>query len=142
MFIGAGLLVLGVPLALPLALLTFLAAFAPIVGAVAVGALAVLVALAANGWVTALLVLGLVLLVQQLEGNVLLPWLQGRSLDLHAGVVLLSIVLGSTLFGVVGAFLAVPVTAVGVVVARYLHEQASGESVPDGRRHGAGSDVV
>lgn len=130
-FIGAGLLLLGVPLALPLAVITFLAAFAPIVGAVAVGVLAVLVALAANGWVTALIVLGLVLAVQQLEGNVLLPWLQGRSLDLHAGVVLLAIVLGSTLFGVIGAFLAVPVAAVAVVVARYLHELASGEPVAD-----------
>lgn len=130
-FIGAGLLVLGVPLALPLAVITFLAAFAPIVGAVTVGALAVLVALAANGWVTALIVLGIVLAVQQLEGNVLLPWLQGRSLDLHAGVVLLSIVLGSTLFGVIGAFLAVPTAAVAVVVARYLHEQASAEPVAD-----------
>ncbi len=122
-FIGAGLLVIGVPLAAPLALLTFVAAFAPIVGAVTVGGLAVLVALASNGWVAALLVLAVVLAVQQLEGNVLLPWLQGRSLDLHAGVVLLSIVLGSTLFGVVGAFLAVPTTAVAVVVARYLNEQ-------------------
>ncbi|QVT77690.1 Putative transport protein [Nocardioides aquaticus] len=130
-FIGAGLLVLGVPLALPLAVITFLAAFAPIVGAVTVGALAVLVALAANGWVTALIVLGIVLAVQQLEGNVLLPWLQGRSLDLHAGVVLLAIVLGSTLFGVIGAFLAVPAAAVAVVVARYLHEQASAEPVAD-----------
>lgn len=128
-FIGAGLLLLGVPLALPLAVLTFLAAFAPIVGAVAVGVLAVLVALAANGWVAALIVLGLVLAVQQLEGNVLLPWLQGRSLDLHAGVVLLSIVLGSTLFGVIGAFLAVPTAAVAVVIGRYLHEQASAEPV-------------
>lgn len=137
LFIGAGLLVLGVPLALPLAVLTFLAAFAPIVGAVAVGVLAVLVALAANGWVTALIVLGLVLAVQQLEGNVLLPWLQGRSLDLHAGVVLLSIVLGSTLFGVIGAFLAVPTAAVAVVVARYLHEQASAEPVADVVRRGA-----
>ncbi|WP_160010484.1 AI-2E family transporter [Nocardioides sp. AX2bis] len=130
-FIGTGLLLLQVPLALPLAVITFLAAFAPIVGAVTVGALAVLVALAANGWVTALIVLGLVLAVQQLEGNVLLPWLQGRSLDLHAGVVLLAIVLGSTLFGVIGAFLAVPTAAVGVVVARYLHEQASAEPVAD-----------
>ncbi len=130
-FIGAGLLLLGVPLALPLAVLTFLAAFAPIVGAVTVGALAVLVALAANGWVTAVLVLVIVLLVQQLEGNVLLPWLQGRSLDLHAGVVLLSIVLGSTLFGVIGAFLAVPSAAVGVVVARYLNEQARASDEPE-----------
>ncbi len=130
-FIGIGLLVLQVPLALPLAVITFLAAFAPIVGAVTVGVLAVLVALAANGWVTALIVLGIVLAVQQVEGNVLLPWLQGRSLDLHAGVVLLAIVLGSTLFGVVGAFLAVPTAAVAVVLARYLHELASAVPVAD-----------
>ncbi len=142
-FIGAGLLIIGVPLALPLAFLTFLAAFAPIVGAVTVGALAVLVALASNGWVAALLVLGVVLLVQQLEGNVLLPWLQGRSLDLHAGVVLLAIVLGSTLFGVVGAFLSVPTAAVAVVVARYLHEQTrvvAEEDVRTRARQGTGSD--
>ncbi len=123
--IGIGLIVLGVPLALPLAVLTFIAAFAPIVGAVTIGVLSVLVALVANGWVTALIVLGLVLLVQQLEGNVFLPWLQGRSLQLHAAVVLLVIVLGSTLFGVVGAFLAVPVAAVVAVVLRYLDEVVS-----------------
>ena len=69
-----------------------------------------------------------VLVVQQLEGNVLLPWLQGKSLDLHAAVVLLTIVLGSTLFGVAGAFLGVPVVAVGAVVARYLNEQVGDRS--------------
>ncbi len=121
--IGTALVVVGVPLALPLAVLTFIAAFAPIVGAVTVGALAVLVALVANGWTAALIVLVVVLVVQQLEGNVLLPWLQGKSLDLHAGVVLLTIVLGSTLFGVAGAFLGVPVVAVGAVVLRYLDER-------------------
>ena len=120
--IGAALLLLGVPLAVPLAVLTFIAAFAPIVGAVTVGALAVLVALVTNGWVVALAVLVVVLVVQQLEGNLLLPWLQGKSLDLHAAVVLLTIILGSTLFGVAGAFLGVPVVAVGAVVARYLNE--------------------
>lgn len=123
--IGAGLLIVGVPLALPLAVLTFFAAFAPIVGAITVGALAVLVALVSNGWVSALVVAGIVLLVQQLEGNVLLPYLQGKSLSLHAGVVLLSIVLGSTLFGVAGAFLSVPVVAVLAVVLRYLSLQVS-----------------
>jgi putative heme transporter len=123
--IGTGLLVVGVPLALPLAVLTFVAAFAPIVGAVTVGALAVLVALVAKGWVAALIVLALVLVVQQLEGNVFLPWLQGRTLRLHAGVVLLAIVLGSTLYGVAGAFLSVPVVAVTAVVMRYLSEQVS-----------------
>lgn len=120
--IGLGLVIVGVPLAGPLAVLTFVAAFAPIVGAITIGAVAVLVALVANGWVAAVIVLLIVLAVQQLEGNVLLPWLQGKSLRLHAGVVLLSIVLGSTLFGVAGAFLSVPVVAVVAVVLRYLDE--------------------
>ena len=120
--IGIGLLVVGVPLALPLAVLTFVAAFAPIIGAITIGVVAVLVALVANGWVAALVILGIVVLVQQLEGNLLLPWLQGKSLNLHAGVVLLTIVLGSTLFGVAGAFLGVPAVAVLAVVLRYLNE--------------------
>jgi predicted PurR-regulated permease PerM len=128
--IGAGLLVVGVPLALPLAVLTFVAAFAPIVGAVTVGILAVLVALVSNGWVAALIIAGVVLAVQQLEGNVLLPYLQGKSLDLHPAVVLLSIILGSTLFGVVGAFLSVPVVAVLAVVLRYLRDVARSRVAP------------
>lgn len=137
--IGTALLVLGVPLALPLAVLTFVAAFAPIVGAITVGALAVLVALVANGWVVALVVAAVVLVVQQLEGNVLLPWLQGRSLDLHAAVVLLTIVLGSTLFGVAGAFLGVPVVAVCAVVARYLNERVDHAVSAD--EHGSVDDA-
>jgi putative heme transporter len=128
--IGAGLLVVGVPLALPLAALTFVAAFAPIIGAVTVGGLAVLVALVANGWVAAVIVLVIVLVVQQLEGNVFLPWLQGKSLHLHAGVVLLTVVLGSTLFGVAGAFLGVPLVAVGAVVLRYLDDQVTEATAP------------
>ncbi len=130
--IGIGLLIVGVPLALPLAVLTFFAAFAPIVGAVTVGILAVLVALVSNGWVSALIVAGIVLLVQQLEGNLLLPYLQGKSLSLHAGVVLLAIVLGSTLFGIAGAFLAVPVVAVLAVVLRYVDTQITTLTGPSG----------
>ncbi len=137
--IGAALLVVGVPLALPLAVLTFVAAFAPIIGAVTVGALAVLVALVANGWVAAVIILVVVVLVQQLEGNVLLPWLQGKSLNLHAAVVLLTIVLGSALFGVAGAFLGVPVVAVGAVVARYLNERVA-DAVSGAGPQGADGD--
>lgn len=131
--IGLGLVIVGVPLALPLAMMTFFAAFAPIIGAVVVGLLAVLVTLVTNGWVAALIIAGVVLAVQQIEGNVLLPWLQGRTLNLHASVVLLAIVLGSTLFGVVGAFLSVPAAAVGAVVLRYINEeimQRAGEVPP------------
>ncbi|WP_153337315.1 MULTISPECIES: AI-2E family transporter [unclassified Nocardioides] len=127
-FIGLGLVLVGVPLALPLAVLTFFGGFVPIVGAFVVGALAVLVALVSNGWVGALIILGVVLAVQQLEGNVLSPWLQSRSMSLHAAVVLLSVALGSSLFGIVGAFLAVPVTAMIAVVFRYLDEQVTARS--------------
>jgi putative heme transporter len=124
-FIGLGLVIVGVPLAVPLAILTFFGGFVPIVGAFVVGAIAVLVALVSNGLTGALIILGVILLVQQLEGNVLSPWLQSRAMQLHPVVVLLSVTFGSTLFGIVGAFLAVPVVAVASVVLRYLNEQVA-----------------
>ncbi len=120
--IGAALLIVQVPLAIPLAILTFFGGFIPIVGAIAVGAIAVLVALVSNGVSGALIILAVIVGVQQLEGNVLSPMLQSKSSDLHAGVVLLAIALGSTLFGIIGAFLAVPVVATLAVILRYLNE--------------------
>jgi predicted PurR-regulated permease PerM len=127
--IGIGLVVLGVPLALPLAVLTFFGGFVPIIGAFVVGALAVLVALVTKGTTTALIVTAIIFAVQQVEGNVLQPMLQGRSLRLHPGVVLLAVTAGGGLFGIAGAFLSVPVVAVAAVVLRYLGE------VADGRPH-------
>jgi predicted PurR-regulated permease PerM len=120
--IGVGLILVGVPLAIPLAVLTFFGGFVPIIGAFVAGAFAVLVALVSNGPTAALIVLGIVVAVQQLEGNVLSPWLQSKSMNLHAAVVLLSVTLGSTLFGLTGAFLAVPFVAVVAVVVRYLDD--------------------
>jgi putative heme transporter len=131
LFIGIGLLIVGVPLAVPLAILTFIGGFIPIVGAVTAGALSVLVALVTNGFTTALIVLGIVLLVQQLEGNVLQPMLQGKSLNLHAAVVLLAVAAGGSLYGIAGAFLAVPVTAAAASVLRYLLAQVDRSSDPD-----------
>jgi predicted PurR-regulated permease PerM len=132
--IGLGLVILGVPLAIPLAVLTFIGGFIPIVGAFVAGALSVLVALVSNGFTTALIVLGIIVAVQQLEGNVLQPILQGRSLGLHAAVVLLAVTAGSTLYGIAGAFLSVPVAAGGAVVLRYLSERVDarviGEAPP------------
>ncbi|MDQ2586597.1 AI-2E family transporter [Saccharothrix yanglingensis] len=133
--IGIGLVVLGVPLAVPLAALTFLGGFIPIVGAFVAGALAVLVALVSNGLTTAIIMLVIVVVVQQLEGNVLQPVLQSRSLRLHAAVVLLAVTAGSSLYGIAGAFLAVPVVAAVSVVMRYLDEviqrgSVSGASEP------------
>jgi len=133
-FIGLGLVVLGVPLPLTLAVLIFFAAFVPIVGAVATGALAAVVALVDQGLTTALLVAGLVLLVQQLESNVLQPVLVGRVLALHPVVILLAVTAGVAVGGIIGAFLAVPVVAAVAVVLRYIGEVASAAPEPDGAR--------
>jgi predicted PurR-regulated permease PerM len=106
-----GLLILDVPLAVPLAVLVFLLAFIPIVGATVAGIFAALVALVANDWVNALLVVGVVVLVNQLEGNFLQPVLMGRSMKLHAFVILVALTVGAAIGGVLGAVLAVPITA-------------------------------
>lgn len=142
-FIGAGLLILGVPLAPVLAILTFIGGFIPFIGAFVAGALAVLVALVANGFTTAVIVLGLILAVQQIEGNVLQPILQSRSMKLHAVVVLLSVTAGGSVFGIVGAFLAVPTAAVAAVLFRYLSEQIderSMDSLPDADEAASAAD--
>ena len=123
--IGIGLVILGVPLAPVLAVFTFFGGFIPIIGAFTAGALAVIVALVSNGLTNALLVLGLVILVQQIEGNVLSPILQSRSMNLHAAIVLLAVAVGGTIFGIIGAFLAVPIAAVGAVWFRYWAEMVS-----------------
>jgi len=135
-FIGLGLWILDVPLVLPLAVLTFFGAFIPFVGAFVAGAIAVLIALVSNDFTTALIVLGVVVLVQQLEGNVLQPVIQGRGLRLHPAVVILAVAAGASLAGIAGAFLAVPVAAVAAVIYRYardrLAESDSGEPSLEG----------
>lgn len=110
--IGIGLWILGVPLAFALAVLVFLGGFVPFVGATISGLVAVLVAFADEGWVVALIALGIVLGVQFLEGNFLQPIIQSRTVDLHPAVILLAVAAGGSLFGILGAYLAVPVTAV------------------------------
>lgn len=122
-FIGLGVWILGVPFALPIAVLTFFGGFVPIVGAFVAGSVAVLVALVSNGIWTAVGVLVIVLVVQQLEGNVMQPILVGRTMKIHPAVTIGVVALGGTLFGIVGAFLAVPAVAVIQVVARYVREQ-------------------
>ena len=130
-FIGLGLVIVGVPLAIPLAILTFFGGFIPIVGAFATGALAVLVTLVTNSLQDAIIVLLIIVAVQQLESNILSPWLQGKSMKLHAGVVLLAVTAGGSLFGITGAFLAVPVAAAVAEILRYLNEQVDLEVSPD-----------
>ncbi|MFC0107590.1 AI-2E family transporter [Kibdelosporangium aridum] len=124
-FIGLGLWIVGVPLVLPLAVLTFVAAFVPIVGALFAGFVAVLIALVSNGPTDALIVLAIIVVVQQLEGNVFQPMLQSRSLGLHAGVVLLAVTLGGSLAGITGSLVAVPIAAMIAVIWSYLREQLS-----------------
>ncbi|MCW2696000.1 MAG: Permease [Modestobacter sp.] len=144
-FIGIGLLVLGVPLVLPLAVLTFFGAFIPIIGAFVAGAFAVLIALVSVGFTKALIVLVIVLVVQQLEGNVLQPLIQGRGLNLHAAVVILAVTAGSSLAGIIGAFLAVPVAALIAVAYRYGRDQLDGlspEVSADGTRQELTGDAT
>jgi predicted PurR-regulated permease PerM len=128
--IGIGLWIIGVPLVLPLAVITFLLAFVPIVGAYVAGAAATLVALVSIGPVAALATVGVVVLVQQLESHVLYPWIVGRTVELHPLVVLLSVAIGGVLYGIVGAALAVPLAllataAVSVVQRHSVHGEVA-----------------
>lgn len=110
--IGIGLAFVGVPLALPLGVITFLLSFIPLVGATMAGIFAALVALVAVGWVKALIVVGIVIVVQQLEGNLLQPKIMGTTLQLHPLVILLALTAGTIISGILGALLAVPIAAV------------------------------
>ncbi|MEV4603681.1 AI-2E family transporter [Amycolatopsis sp. NPDC049253] len=110
--VGVGLLIVGVPLAAPLAALVFLGAFIPVVGSVVAGAVAVLVALVTGGVVPAIIVLAIVIGVMQLESHVLQPFLLGRVVRLHPLAVVLALATGLVTAGIVGALLAVPLLAV------------------------------
>lgn len=116
--VGVGLLVLQVPLALPLAVFVFIGGFIPIVGATLAGVLAIGIALVSNGPVTALILLAVVILANQLEHHLLQPLLMGKVLSIHGLAILLALAAGSVLAGIIGALLAVPVTAVGWTVVK------------------------
>lgn len=121
--IGTGAWILGVPLALPIAIAVFMFSFIPLFGAGISGALAVLVALVDGGWVTALLMLLVVLVVQQIEGNVLYPWLFGKAASVHPMAILLAVSAGTLLAGLAGAVIAVPILAFTVAFGRGLHQE-------------------
>jgi len=121
--IGAGAWILGVPLALPIAIMVFLFSFIPMFGAGISGAVAVLVGLVDGGWVTALLMLGIVLFVQQTEGNILYPWLFGKAAAVHPMAILLAVASGTLLAGLPGAVIAVPILAFSVAFGRGLHAE-------------------
>lgn len=125
--IGAGLALLGVPLALPLGSLVFISAFIPIIGAFLAGFVAVFIALVTKGFVTALIVLGIIVAVMQLEGHVLQPLLLGRAVRIHPLAVVLAIAAGVVLGGIAGGLLAVPLVAVLNTAIRSLLAADPGE---------------
>jgi putative heme transporter len=130
--IGAALFILQVPLALPLAVIVFLGAFVPMVGATVAGILAALIALVANGPVVALIVVAVVIGINQLDGHVLQPIVMGRSLRLHGLVILLALAAGVILAGIIGAVLAVPLAAVTWAIIQVWAQPADTESDPTG----------
>lgn len=129
--IGVGLMVLDVPGALGLAALVFVTAYIPYLGAILSGAVAVLVAFADRGWVIGLWALGLVLLVQMIEGYVLQPVVQSRTVQMHPAVVMLAITAGASVAGILGMLLAVPVTAALFGVISELRARYADAAPPD-----------
>jgi predicted PurR-regulated permease PerM len=135
--VGTGLAIMGVPLALPLASVVFLGAFIPLIGALVSGLVAVVVALLAKGIVYALLTLGLLLVINQLEAHILQPLVMGRAVSIHPLGVVLAITTGGVLAGIVGALLAVPTVAffnnaVQVLLARDPAAEVEKQTEDDG----------
>ncbi|MDQ3742494.1 MAG: AI-2E family transporter [Actinomycetota bacterium] len=128
--IAIALWLIGVPLVIPLAILTFFAAFVPVIGSIVAGAVCALVALVSGGPVDALLVVGATLLVQQVEGNVLYPTIVGRQMELHPIAIFLAVTIGGITAGIVGAAIAVPIAAVAAVAIKVAREQTAGGEVP------------
>lgn len=134
--IGLGALILGVPLALPLSVLVFIGSFIPILGALFTGALAALLALVANGWVNALIMLAVVLVVQQAESHILQPLVMGKAVSLHPLAVVLAVAGGTMIAGIAGALFAVPIMAIVNTMVRYIG--ARGWETPGAAADGAG----
>ena len=126
--IGLALLIIGVPLVVPIMVITFFAAFVPLIGAFLAGLVAVLIALVSGGLLDAALVLAAIIIVQQVEGHVLYPVLMGRSVNLHPAVIVIALAAGGILGGIVGVFLAVPVAGIVSVVLDYVKAEPPPES--------------
>ncbi|WP_350270435.1 AI-2E family transporter [Brevibacterium sp. CBA3109] len=140
--IGVGALILGVPLAVPIATVVFLGAFVPFVGAIIGGVFAVGLALLFNGWIHALILLGIVILVQQIESHVLHPLLTGSRVKIHPLAVILGVTAGAAMAGIAGAFFAVPVIATLNAMVRAARHHTDAPAVvapqmPSGDEDGA-----
>jgi predicted PurR-regulated permease PerM len=122
--IGLALYIMGAPLVIPLAVLVFVAAFVPLVGLLVAGGLAIVVTLAAKGWVAAVILLGVLIVEDQLEGHLLQPQVVGRVIRLHPLAVILSLAVGGVLAGIVGAVVAIPIVA---VITRAVPELRRGD---------------
>jgi predicted PurR-regulated permease PerM len=130
--VGAGLAIIGVPLVGPLMLLTFLGAFVPLIGAFSAGLAAVLIALVSGGVVEALIVLGLVVAVQQVEGHVLYPLIMGRTISVHPIAIIIGLACGGILAGIIGIFISVPIVTVAATALAYAKEtRARAVGAPD-----------
>lgn len=119
--IGIGALLLQVPLAIPIAVMVFLGSFIPVVGAIVTGAIAIVLALVFNGWIAGLLMLGVVLIVQFVESQLLQPFLIGKAVSVHPLAILLAVAVGALIAGIPGALFSVPIVAVlNVMVASLM----------------------
>jgi putative heme transporter len=143
LIIGTALWILGVPAALSLALFTFFGAFFPIVGATVAGALAAAVALADSGPGTAIIVVIVVLVVQQVEGDLLLPLIMYRQVALHPVVILVALAIGAAIGGIVGALVSVPLTAATTAAISAVRPEMETDAEPGGEaEHGAATDAT
>ncbi|HWC37568.1 MAG TPA: AI-2E family transporter [Acidimicrobiales bacterium] len=131
--LSCALIGLGVPLVLPIAVLTFVGGYLPMIGAIVSGAFAALVALVVKGPITALIVIGVTIVIHNLEGYIVGPKVLGHQVNLHPVVVILSITAGTALAGIPGAFLAVPTTSMLIVVYNHFHHPSQVEALEDER---------
>jgi predicted PurR-regulated permease PerM len=129
--VGLALWIMGVPLAVPLAVVVFVAAFIPLVGLLIAGALAIVVTVATKGWVDAVILLGILIVEDQLEAHLLQPQVVGKMIRLHPLAVILSLAAGGVLAGVPGAVVAVPIVAVITRALPELRRSESGDLGPD-----------
>jgi predicted PurR-regulated permease PerM len=141
--IGIALWALGVPLVMPLAILVFIAAYIPLVGILVVGALAILVALATQGWVAAVILLAVFLAENQIESHLLQPLVIGRAVRLHPLEIIIVLTIGGIVAGVPGAIVAVPTAAVVSAAWRSNHEarpaRGAGDRTPGKRKRRTGA---
>lgn len=122
---------LGVPLIVPIAVLTVVGSFIPLIGGIASGGIAVAVALVAQGPTAALVMVGATILIHQLEGYVVGPLVMGHAVHLHPAAVIVGISAGTIAFGILGAFIAVPIVAIVTAAIDVSNADAAAAAMND-----------